>query len=172
MRAFADSKGTVYVLYRGATDGGEERDTYLLTSKDKRKGFQGVDLHPWAINSCPMSSAAFAEGPTATVVGAWETKEQVYFVRIDPKSGKWSGPVAPPGKGKGRKHPVVAINAKGEMILVWTEGMGWNRAGAVVWQVYDKDGKATAEHGHAGGVPVWSLVAAFVRPDRTFAIVY
>jgi hypothetical protein len=172
MRAFADSKGTVYVLYRGATDGGEQRDTYLLTSKDKRKSFQGVDLHLWAINSCPMSSAAFAEGPTGTVVGAWETKEQVYFVRIDPKTGKWSPPEAPPGKGKGRKHPAVAINAKGETILVWTEGMGWNRGGAVVWQVYDKDGNATAQRGHAAGVPVWSLVAAFVRPDGTFAIVY
>jgi hypothetical protein len=172
MRAFADSKGTVYVLYRGATDGGEQRDTYLLTSKDKGKSFQGVDLHPWSINACPMSSAAFAEGPAGILLGAWETKEQVYFGRIDPKTGKASHPVAPPGQGKGRKHPVAAVNAKGESLFVWTEGMGWNRGGAVVWQVYDKDRKATAERGHAAGVPVWSLVAAFVRPDGTFVIVY
>src|SRR5262249_14909661 len=34
LRAFADRKGTVYVLYRSATER-ENRDTYLLTSKDK-----------------------------------------------------------------------------------------------------------------------------------------
>jgi hypothetical protein len=172
MRAFADSKGTVHVLYRGATKGGEQRDTYLLTSKDGGKSFQGEDLHPWPTNLCPMSSAAFAEGPTGIVVGAWETREQVYFTRIDPAAGKRSDPAVPPGKGKGRKHAVAAVNARGEMILVWTEGMGWNRGGAVVWQVYDKDGKATEEQGRAAGVPVWSLAATFVRPDGTFAIVY
>jgi hypothetical protein len=67
---------------------------------------------------------------------------------------------------------VVAVNGKGETILVWTEGMGWNKGGSLAWQVYDKGGKPTAERGHAAGVPVWSLVAVFVRPDGHFAIVY
>jgi hypothetical protein len=80
--------------------------------------------------------------------------------------------VAAPGAGKGRKHPAVAVNARGETILAWTEGMGWNRGGSVAWQVYDKEGKPAAERGHAAGVPVWSLVAVFVRPDGRFAVVY
>jgi hypothetical protein len=66
----------------------------------------------------------------------------------------------------------VAVNDKGEMLLAWTEGMGWNRGGSVAWQVYDREGSPTAERGHAAGVPVWSLVAAFVRPDGRFVIVY
>jgi hypothetical protein len=106
------------------------------------------------------------------VVAAWETKEQVYFARIDPKTGKRSAAVAAPGAGHGRKHPAVAVNGKGEILLAWTEGVGWNRGGSVAWQVYDHDGKPTAERGHAAGVPVWSLVAAFVRPDGRFVIVY
>ncbi len=171
LRAFADSKGTVYTLYRGAKDVGQ-RDMYLLTSADRGQTFRGVDIHPWSINLCPMSSEAFAEGPGGVVVAAWETKDRVYFARIDAKTGKRSAPVAAPGAGHGRKHPAVAVNARGETILVWTEGMGWNRGGSVAWQVYDRDGSPTAERGHAGGVPVWSLVAAFVRPDGRFAIVY
>jgi hypothetical protein len=61
-----------------------------------------------------MSSEGFAEGP-GVVVAAWDTKGQVYFSRIDPKTGKRSDPVAAPGAGKGRKHPSVAVNGKGEI---------------------------------------------------------
>jgi hypothetical protein len=168
LRAFADRQGTVYTLYRGARTP-EQRDMYLLTSAGK--GFKVEDIHPWAISACPMSSEAFAEGP-GLVVAAWETQGQVYFARIDPATGTRSAPVAAPGTGNGRKHSAVAVNAKGEVLLAWTEGMGWNRGGAVAWQVYGKDGNPTAERGRAGGVPVWSLVAAFVRPDGRFAVVY
>ena len=171
LRAFADSKGRVYTLYRGARDA-SQRDMYLLTSADRGKSFRSADIHPWSITTCPMSSETFAEGPGGRVVGAWETKGQVYFAHLDPKTGKRAAPVAAPGAGKGRKHPAVAVNARGETILVWTEGMGWNRGGSVAWQVYDRDGKPLAERGHAGGVPVWSLVAVFVKPDGRFAIVY
>jgi hypothetical protein len=171
LRAFADGKGRLYTLYRGAKDV-TQRDMYLLSSTDKGKTFRLADVHPWAINTCPMSSEAFAEGPGGRVVAAWDTKGQVYFAPIDPKTGKPSSPVAAPGEGKGRKHPAVAVNGKGETVLVWTEGMGWERGGSLAWQVYDKAGKPTARRGRAEGVPVWSLVAVFVRPDGRFAIAY
>jgi hypothetical protein len=171
LRAFADARGMVYVLYRGARDV-RQRDIYLLTSADKGKSFRGEDVHPWSIDTCPMSSEALAAGPEGPVAAAWETEGQIYSARIDPKTGKRSAPVAVPGEGKGRKHPAVAVNARGETILAWTEGMGWERGGSVAWQVYDKDGAATEERGRAAGVPVWSLVTVFVRPDGRFAVVY
>jgi hypothetical protein len=171
VRAFADSKGKLHVLYRGAKNK-VQRDMYLLTSADGGKSFRGEHVQPWRISLCPMSSESFAEGPGGNVVGAWETEEQVYFARIDGSTGKRSAPVAAPGEGIGRKYPAVAVNAQGETILAWTEGMGWNRGGAVAWQVFDRDGKPTAERGRVPGVPVWSLVAAFVRADGRFVIVY
>ena len=82
-----------------------------------------------------------------------------------------SKPVAPAGSAK-RKHPVAVANAKGETLFAWTEGTGWAKGGAVAWQLYDKDGNATEEKGRADGVPVWSLVTAFARPDGSFVIVY
>src|SRR5262249_23565010 len=157
-----DRKGKVYMLYRSATHE-VDRDTYLLFSKDGQK-FQSDRLQKWNIRHCPMSSYVFAE-TKESILAAWETEEQVYFARIDPEGGKGSEPVAGPGAAKGRKHPTVAGNAQGETIFVWTEGMGWNRGGAVAWQVYDKDGKPTAEKGRTDGVPTWSLVTVFARPD-------
>jgi hypothetical protein len=81
-------------------------------------------------------------------------------------------PVAAPGDGRGRKHPVIAANERGETVLVWTEGMGWERGGSLAWQVFDKTGKPTKQRGTADGVPVWSLAAVFARPDGGFTIIY
>ena len=80
-------------------------------------------------------------------------------------------PISPP-RGPERKHPVAVANQNGDTLLVWTEGTGWNRGGTVAWQLYDKDGKATAEKGRADGVPVWSLATAVAKSDQSFLIVY
>jgi hypothetical protein len=170
LRAFADRKGNVYVLYRSATEQ-VNRDTYLLRSTDKGASFGGEDVQRWRINACPMSSFAFAEGP-AEVLAAWETNGQVYYARINPDSGKRSAPIAAPGAGRDRKHPVVACDKQERTLLVWTEGMGWERGGAVAWQLFDKNDKALAEKGRTEGVPTWSLVAVFPRAEGGFTIVY
>ena len=81
-------------------------------------------------------------------------------------------PVAAPGDGKGRKHPRLAINRTGEVLLVWTEGTGWQRGGSLAWQLYDKAGQPTPERGMVAGVPVWSFGAAAVNLDGGFAILY
>jgi hypothetical protein len=170
LRTFADSQGTVYVLYRSATEA-VHRDSYLLISRDKGASFEGDDVHRWKVAACPMSSFGFCEGG-GSVLAAWETDGQVYYTRIDPATGKRSEPVAPPGAAQGRKHPVLAANARGETVMVWTEGMGWNQGGSVAWQVFDKAGKPASESGRAEGVPVWSLVAVFTRSDGGFTVVY
>jgi len=106
------------------------------------------------------------------VLGAWETAGQVQFVRIDPESGARSAIVEAPGSVRTRKHPAVTGDANGNVLLVWTEDMGWSKGGALLWQVFDKDGKATDDHGRHDGVPAWSLVAAYPRPEGGFTILY
>jgi hypothetical protein len=170
MRAFSDAKGNVLMLYRSATHE-VHRDTYLLASTDHAGKFESNKLHAWKVPGCPMSSFTLAE-TSAGVLAAWETDGQVYYARIDPETGKGADPVAAPGASRDRKHPVVASNARKETILVWTEGTGWERGGAVAWQVFDRDGKPTARRGRTDGVPVWSLAAVFARPDGGFTIVY
>lgn len=170
LNAFVDRKGTLYALYRSATET-VHRDIYLLVSRDKGQTFQGEDISKWNVGACVMSSESFAESP-AGVLAAWETEKQAYFGRIDPASGKMAPPVAAPGAGENRKFPAVAGNRQGETMFAWTEGMGWKKGGVLEWQVYDKTGKPTTERGKMNGVPVWSLIAVFARPDGGFTIMY
>ncbi|HYM11224.1 MAG TPA: hypothetical protein VEU62_10845, partial [Bryobacterales bacterium] len=168
--AFADQHGSLYVLYRSATNV-VNRDMYLLVSHNKGETFRGADISRWNVGYCVMSSESFADSP-AGALAAWETEKQAYYTRINPVTGAISSLVAAPGATGARKHPAVAGNARGETLLAWTEGMGWNKGGSVAWQVFDKDGKPEGEKGQAPGVPVWSLVAAFPRPDGGFTVVY
>ena len=118
-----------------------------------------------------MSSEALVEGPNG-VVAAWETEGQVRYARLDPatrRPGPW---MTPPGP-RGRKHPSVAVNPSGEILLAWTEGTGWNRGGALAWQRYDAGGKALPDRDRVeGAVPVWGLAAAITRPDGGFTIIH
>lgn len=168
MRAFADPAGNVFALYRAASEM-VNRDEVLLVSRNRGASFETAYSHPWNVASCPMSSAWLSSGKGGTLA-AWETAGQVYFVSADSKTLVVSKPMTPPGSAK-RKHPVAVANAAGEVLLAWTEGTGWQRGGAVAWQLFDATGKPTDVKGReAGGVPVWGLVAAVAQADGSFVV--
>jgi hypothetical protein len=168
VRGFVDSKGDAYFLYRAASEK-INRGMYLLRSIDQGKTFAGTKLDNWKITSCPMSSEAFAEGPSG-VVAAWDNEGQMFVARM--QSGKLAGaPTSPPGGDGNRQHPALAVNKDGAMILVWVEGAGWNRGGALAWQFYDKGGNPTSTAGRrAGAIPVWGLPSAVAEADGNFTI--
>jgi hypothetical protein len=169
-RGLADARGNVYFLYRAATNN-IGRDMTLLTSSDGGAHFAGATLHPWRLLACPMSSESLAEGDSG-VVAAWETNGQVYFSRIAPDSFDLSPPVSPPGSGD-RKHPAVAVNSKGETILVWAEGTGWQRGGALAWRVFDRSGQPSGDSGRIEkGIPVWGLPSVVAGLDGGFTIIH
>jgi hypothetical protein len=121
-RAFADRKGSVYLLYRSAT-AAVNRDIYVLASADQGKSFDRFT------------------SPSAKR-----------------KTSEFTEPQAVSGPGRERKHPAVAVTARGEILLAWTEGTGWERGGALAWQVFDSSGKPTSERRRVdGGIPVWGL---------------
>lgn len=167
MRAFADRQGNVFALYRGASEM-INRDEILLLSRNHGKGFQTAYQHHWSIGSCPMSSAFLCESGREVLVAA-ETHGRVFFVRVDPETGKVSEPISPETKGQ---HPVVIANKNGEILLVWTEGTSWGKSGSVAWQLYSKDGTPLSRINRAEGLPAWSLAAAFTQPSGDFVIVY
>jgi hypothetical protein len=168
MAMLAASQGTLFTLYRSATQN-IHRDIYLLVSKDHGKSFQGSMVHPWEINACPMSSMSFAE-ESGNTLAAWETGGQVLYGRV---SGAGTPkPIAAPGETRGRKHPRLALNSRGETLLVWTEGIGWQRGGTLAWQVFDRNGDPLYDKGSAPGIPAWSFAAVATHPDGTFAIFY
>lgn len=168
MKSFSDRSGNLFALFRSASTK-MDRDELLLGSRDGGKTFQTLARSPWKIASCPMSSAAFAESSSG-VLAASETSGQIEWARIDGAAFK-AGPVNKvPGAGRS-KHPVIAANARGETLVAWTDGTGWKKGGALVWQGFDADGKATSAKGHmADAIPVWGLLSVVARPDGGFVI--
>ena len=90
-------------------------------------------------------------------------------MRVDPKTGQTSSPVSPDTQAK---HPVAVANSKGEILFVWAEGTGWNKAGDVAYQLFDKENKPLSEKGRAEGLKPWSLPTAFAESDENFTIIY
>ncbi|MBI2685544.1 MAG: hypothetical protein HYX27_04445 [Acidobacteria bacterium] len=170
MKAFVDGRGNLLAMYRSARES-IHRDIYLLRSTNKGETFSGKLLHKWDINACPMSSMDFAESANG-VAAAWETGGQVHWTTVAGRLNPKAEPAAAPGESKGRKHPRLAANKKGELLLVWTEGTGWQRGGSLAWQLYDESGQAMGASGKLPGVPVWSFAAPVAHPDGSFTILY
>ena len=170
LRIFAAPSSALYLLYRSAT-ALTHRDMYLLESTDHGQSFHGSKVQPWEIGACPMTSMSFT-ATGSNVFGAWETAGQVYFGQIDTKAARIPAPIAAPGDAGTRKHPRLAVNAEGEMLLVWTEGTAWSRGGSFAWQMFDSAGDPTASKGASPGIPVWSFAAPIGRPDGSFVVLY
>jgi len=169
MRAFADAAGNVFALFRTASTA-LNRDMMLLVSRDRGENFMGDYVHRWRIGQCPMSSEHFVAA-NGKVFAAWETAGAVQFAALNPAVIRGTTPASPTAPGKGR-HPVLAVNQRGETLVVWTEGTGWQRGGAVAWQVFGADGKPAGEPQRRDGVPVWGLAAAVAGPDGGFTVIY
>ena len=167
MRIFAASRGEVFGLFRSAV-GNVHRDIYLMRSADQGENFSVARLHTWEINACPMSSVTFTEA-RGEVLGAWETQTQVYIAPVT--RGVGTPPMAPPGDNPKRKHPALARHGRGETLLAWVDGSGWQRGGQLGWQIFDPSGKPSLASSRRCDVPTWSFPATFCRPDDGFTII-
>ena len=169
LRLFADRRRDVHVLYRSATNK-THRDVYALLSRDGGRTFTGGLVHRWEVGACPMTSMSVAAGNT--LWGAWETDGQVFFAPLDATNRISAPPMTDTSEAARRKHPRLAINESGTVLLTWTEGTAWARGGTVAWQVFTPDGKPAASKGSQPDLPVWSFSAAAARRDGGFTVFY
>ncbi len=170
MRGFVDDHGTLYILYRAAGES-VHRDMTLLVSTDHAKTFRATTVAPWKLDACPMSTNYLSEAD-GRVFAAWETAGQVYFDEINPRTFALSASFSAPGDAQDRKHPAVAANSGGQVLLAWTEGTAWSKGGSLAWQLYDEAGKPVGAEGHADGVPVWGLPSVVPERDGNFTVLY
>lgn len=170
LSAIAGQGGRLFVSYRSAEQQ-IHRDMTLLDSTDGGRSFSSSTLHKWDIPRCPVATTSFAAGPDGKVAVAWETKGKVYFSSTD----NFRGAIAPPAVGYGqvrRKNPAIAVNAKGETLLVWGEGEGFQSGGKLRWTVFENSGKPTGQKGQPGEIPESSMPSAVVLPDGSFLVIY
>lgn len=168
MELFTEKSGRLLGFYRSAREV-VHRDIYLLTSSDRGKTFQSRLIHEWNIGACPMTSMSFVQR-AHDVVGAWETQGQIWSATIN--GANVGTPRPAPATGEKRKHPRLAVNERGDTILVWTEGTGFQKGGSLAWQVYDAAGKPMGDRGTAPGLPASSFASVFARPSGEFVILY
>jgi len=167
MRLGIDDKGNPLALYRAAN--ADTRDIYLLRESPDGKGYAATRVETMVTKTCPMSTATVAQQGGRTLA-AWETSGQVSVGAVGPDGLK---PIPAPGKGNNRKHPSVAMNKSGNVLLAWTEGTAWKRGGTVHWQLFDPS--LNPEPGEAGaqrGLVPWSLPTAIARNDGGFVVIY
>jgi hypothetical protein len=170
MDGLIDGRGQLFFLYRSAREV-VNRDSYLLASSDAGRTFRPVMLEHWNIGACPMSSYALAAG-AGRVIAAWETAGQVQYADVTTGGTEKPAAVSPPGNTGARRHPSIAIGSRGEVLMSWSEGTGWQKGGSIAWQIFDRAGRPIGSPGRAPGLAVWSLSAAFAGPGNTFTIVY
>lgn len=168
LTAFGTPAGDALLLFRAARTP-TQRDMILLTASAGSASFQPAISDPWPVNMCPMSSAGIAVA-NEQAWAAWETNGRIQLARF--AGGVWTTKVPAVGPLVGAKHPRIAINDRGNVLVVWTEGTGWGKGGALAWQAFDVNGQLTTEKGRRDGVPVWSYATAYAQPGDGFVILY
>jgi hypothetical protein len=157
-----DADGTLAILYRGATKS-VQRGMHLLVSRDHAETFTHKQLDEWKVATCPMSSAALLVNK-GDIFAAWENAGRI---RLGDAQGikPWTSET-----GEGQKLPVLARSPNlNNELTAWTEGMGWNKGGALAWHYASGDHET---NGRKDGVPANGSIAAVALPNGTFVILY
>ena len=172
LKAFADSHGSLAIIYRSATSSGN-RDSMLLLSTNHGASFSSRLLGQWHVSTCPISTQALGQGRRA-VLAMFEKEGQIYLASILPDRLASIASIVGPTANQGtRKHPSFAVGRTraAPLLLAWTEGTGWEKGGALAWECLDAGGRVEAQ-GRVEGVPVWSFAAAVPEADGSFTLIY
>ncbi len=171
LKAFADEKGELAILYRSANLAGN-RDSVVLLSTNYGSSFAATVLGEWHVSTCPMSTHALGQGRSG-LFGMWEKQGQIYFESLAAVGHASNEPTAALGDRSDRKHPTFAIGRSEArpLLVAWTEGTGWEKGGSLAWECLDAKG-ARLDSGRLDGVPVWSYAAAVAEPDGSFTLIY
>lgn len=163
MKSFIAPDGKLLTLYRAARQI-DQRDITLLSSPDGGTTFKHEIIGRWPVKICPMSSMTMVASQGQTRA-AWETDGTIFTSVF----GSTEGPAAV--SPKKCRHPALAANSKGEVLVCWSAGTGWQKGGELGWTVLNASGKPAGKQGSAPGVPVWGMSAAYVVNDN-FVVMY
>lgn len=167
LHARANNTGVVYVSYRGAGEN-VRRGQRLLTSRDRGETFSDELIDLWKVNACPISTSGLAYGTHGMIV-AWETAGQVFFSAVD----QLNKAVSPTGQPDARRrNPRVAVNNRGESLLVWGDAISWQAGGTFHWHLFDASGQPTNNYGTGPEIPDGSVPAVIATAEGSFVVIY
>lgn len=159
-------EGSLGVLYRGATPSDQRGMVWLTQANGKPARLQRLDA--WKLKACPMSSAALLSSETASPLLAWENAGRIRLARLP-----FRAEAVRTLDLSNARHPALAQNAAGQVLVACARGSAWAKAGQLEWRLLD----ASLEHTLAAStasprLPVWSFPTAFAQPDGRFIVLH
>jgi hypothetical protein len=176
MELLAPPGGAVVGLFRTATRQ-VRRDTRAFVFQRTLDHHWSATLDPAETGTCQMSTYALADVPADVpadhqFLAAWETLGRVRFGMYSYRDLAKAHPHDVPGAERDSKHPTIAVDKGGNILIAWAVGTGWQKGGSVAWQMFDKQLTPIAgARGQAGGLPAHSRPAAFAGSGG-FVVVY
>jgi hypothetical protein len=165
------AEGKLVVLYRAASNQ-VNRGMYLGVVDDGLKEANCQEIAPMKSGICVMSTSALSLSSDG-VLAAWETKEQIAWGKLSFAAPQKLGAHTLSDANQGQKHPAIATNPAGEILLTWAEGTGWNRGGTVGWALLNSlDDQKPRSTGHATGLQPWNAPVVFSSSQNVFVILY
>ena len=166
LEARIDNENHIYLSFRSGYK--NVRDIFLLKGNESENDFKAyrVSDDQWVLNGCPMNGSPFQIDKTGKVSIGWMSQGKVYWSHTQDFSMNFVKRIPTPVQENVQSYPTVAVNTKGETLLVWVS------AREVHWTLYDKDGKTTGETGTAGTLEGRSKATAFVGNDDRFYLIF
>lgn len=169
MAALARPGRSLLWMFRAATDD-RGRDVHLMR-RDGDGASTVVMEDPWELEACPLSTSTIADSPLGALA-AWETRGQIHYADVPDGGMPLGGPQTAPGGTGRRRHPAVARNGAGDLLLAWTEGAAWGRGGDLEWVVLERGTRRELAAGRVPAIPTWTKPAAYATPTGTFVLLY
>lgn len=164
-----NSKGELLVSYRSAVNG-EGRHMQLLMANGS--GTNTRLIHPWKLNVCPVSTNYLSQDAQQRNWLAFETKGNVYQVRLAEKEMIPTQVRAAAQKTR-QKHPAMAFNDTGHRVVVWGEGFGFVSGGLLKLQLFNSAGEPIPSIEMQGQtIPDNSFAAVTALHDGSFMVLY
>lgn len=159
----------LFVAYRTAVENKGRHMQLLRTENNKRADTRLI--HPWEINACPVSTNNFSDNTDSDTWLVFETEGDIYQYNVSQNTK--------PQRVNGlfqfirQKHPDIAINGKGERLIVWGEGRGYSSGGNLKLRLFDVDNRElTSLKMDNKVIAKFSAAAVTALADNSFLVVY
>lgn len=162
-------------VYRSHVDGKFKdkeffhRETTVVFSEPGADATWSVD--EWPSRECLATTYSCARSPRGWVV-AFQSQSGVSWTRVDPTVFEHAS-FSPPGESASPRHPAVAVDSGGQVLLAWIADAREPDGATLEWSLFTPEGKPVADTVRCGaGVAPENVLSAVSFADGRFAIVH
>ncbi|MDT8427450.1 MAG: hypothetical protein RQ757_01645 [Pseudomonadales bacterium] len=137
-------------------------------------------LHPlqrWELSACPVTTNDLLSSADYGTWMVYEMQNKVLVHHLPVQTNAQMLPPAPfqaaePLSQTRQKHPAISLDASGQMLVAWGEGIGYTRGGALNLAVFNAQGKRLDVPVPELVLPDFSFPAVASLPDNQFLLLY